>query len=159
SDADAADTLAVSAVNDDPLAVGSPITLASGATLTVNGDGTFTYDPTTSATLNALAAGDSTTDSFTYTIADPYGATSTATVTMTITGVNDSPSLTADATLAAVNEDTANPPGASVNDLFGASFSDPDTGASFAGIAVVGNTAAAGQGVWQYSADGTNWAD
>src|SRR5204862_5311344 len=81
------------------------------------------------------------------------------TVTMTIGGVNDSPSLTADATLAAVNEDTADPPGATVSDLFGASFSDPDTGASFAGIAVVGNTAAAGQGVWQYSTDGTNWAD
>jgi autotransporter-associated beta strand protein/VCBS repeat-containing protein len=39
-----------------------------GATVTMNPDGTFTYDPTGSAELQALAAGESVTDTFTYTI-------------------------------------------------------------------------------------------
>ena len=55
-----------------------------GAAVTVNPDGSFSYDPTTSATLQALAAGESATDTFTYTISDGQGGTDTATVTVTV---------------------------------------------------------------------------
>ena len=56
------------------------------------------------AALDALKAGATATDTFTYTIADAAGAASTATVTATVTGVNDAPVLnqqTADQTAAA----------------------------------------------------------
>jgi VCBS repeat-containing protein len=48
--------------------------------------GTFTYDP--NGKFDYLQAGDSTTDSFTYTVSDASGDTDTATVTITITGVS-----------------------------------------------------------------------
>ena len=57
-----------------------------------NADGTYTYtlnntDPDT----NALAQGQQVTDQFTYTMTDANGATSSATLTVTITGTNDLP--------------------------------------------------------------------
>jgi hypothetical protein len=75
-----------------------------------------------------------------------------------VNAVNDAPAL-GDGTLAAIDEDTANPPGQAVGTIFAGQFSDPDAGASLAGIAVVGNTAdAATQGTWQYSSNGgTDW--
>jgi len=54
----------------------------------------LSYNPTVSATLNALTTGSPpVVDTFTYTIVDSRGATSTATVTVTVTGVNDPPGL------------------------------------------------------------------
>ncbi len=61
----------VTAIDGDPNAVGQTITLASGAKLTVNSDGTFTYDPrgafdlphSASGAVNGFAA-----DGFSYTI-------------------------------------------------------------------------------------------
>ena len=66
---------------------GSDPTSVEGATVTVNPDGSFIYDPTTSATLTALATGATLVDTFTYTIADLAGATDTASVAITVTGV------------------------------------------------------------------------
>ena len=97
--------------------------------------------------------------------ADPAGgggssaySSTTAQADLVVTGVNDSPSL-GDATLAAVDEDTTSPPGETIATLFGGTFSDVD--GTFAGLAIVGNSANAGtEGVWQYSSDaGANWAD
>ncbi len=48
--------------------------------------GAFTYDP--SGKFDYLEAGNSTTDSFTYTVSDACGGTATATVTITINGVD-----------------------------------------------------------------------
>jgi len=48
--------------------------------------GTFTYDP--NGQFEYLQAGDSTTDSFTYTVSDASGDTDTATVTITINGIS-----------------------------------------------------------------------
>ena len=48
--------------------------------------GTFTYNP--NGKFDYLQAGDSTIDSFTYTVSDASGDTDTATVTITITGVS-----------------------------------------------------------------------
>ena len=67
-------------------------TSAKGAAVTVNGDGSFSYDPTGSATLQAVPRGQATTDTFTYRANDGHGATATATVTITVTGaVNHAP--------------------------------------------------------------------
>jgi VCBS repeat-containing protein len=61
-------------------------TSAMGATITINADGSFSYDPTSSATLRSLAQGQTATDTFTYRANDGHGGTGTATVTMTVSG-------------------------------------------------------------------------
>ena len=71
----------------------------SGTTgsVTDNGGGSFTYN--TNGQFETLAVGESTTDTFTYTIQDNHGASdagSTATVTITINGQNDAPIAAAD---------------------------------------------------------------
>ncbi|MBL1203361.1 MAG: hypothetical protein FWK04_30915, partial [Nostoc sp. GBBB01] len=91
SDLDTSDVLTVSAVNGNAADVGNQITLLSGALLTLNADGTFAYNP--NAQFESLAAGATANDSFTYTASDNYGGTSTATVNLTINGVNDAPTL------------------------------------------------------------------
>jgi VCBS repeat-containing protein len=95
-------TITVTGVNDAPDANDSDVddtfTVSSfdalsvqGATVVVNADGSYTYDPTGAATLQALVQGATAFDTFTYTITDTQGGTDTATVTITVTGVNDAP--------------------------------------------------------------------
>jgi len=88
------------------------------------------------------------------------GTSSNADVTATVAGQNDAPSFAAGATLAAVNEDTADPSGATVSSLLSGNFSDSD-GDSLAGIVVTADTSTSGtDGDWQYSTDnGSNWFD
>ena len=251
---------ATSATMSEPAPGAAPnsatITTAQGALVTVFSDGRYTYNP--NGAFDSLAAGQSTTDSFTYTARDVFGSTDTATVTITITGQNDAPTALAlsnstvnenvaagstvgtfsstdpdtgntftyalvagagstdnaafsisgntltinaspnfeaqpsysirvrttdqggltferqftitvadlneaptlgNGTLASVPENTASPAGQTVATIFAGQFADVDSGSSFGGIAVVGNTASAGtEGVWQYSSNGgTNW--
>ena len=92
-------------------------TSAKGAAVTLNGDGSFSYDPTGSATLQAVPRGQTTTDTFTYRANDGHGATATATVTVTVVGVNHPPIATSDSY--AVNNDTVlsqSAPGVLAND-------------------------------------------
>ena len=56
-----------------------------------NGDGTFRYDP--QGAFASLAIGDHATDVFRYTIRDNLGASHTATVTITVVGANESPTV------------------------------------------------------------------
>ncbi|MEZ5585168.1 MAG: Ig-like domain-containing protein [Candidatus Competibacteraceae bacterium] len=70
----------------------SSATALSNALLTVNANGTFSYDP--NGQFENLAAGAMATDGFTYQICDPTPACATATVTITINGINDPPVLT-----------------------------------------------------------------
>lgn len=92
ADVDADDTLTVIAVS----------TSTAGAQVSLV-DGNVVYAP--GNLFRQLAQGAATTDTFTYTIADKAGATSTATVTMHITGINDAPVTTGD--IANVQEDGA----------------------------------------------------
>ncbi len=64
---------------------------AQGAAVTVNGDGTFTYDPTGAAALQALDDGDSVADTFSYTVVDFAGAAGLSTATVSVAGLNDPP--------------------------------------------------------------------
>jgi VCBS repeat-containing protein len=59
---------------------------AFGAAVVVNADGSYSYDPSGSAAIQALGAGESLTDVFSYTISDLAGATSTADVLLTVSG-------------------------------------------------------------------------
>ena len=64
-------------------------TSALGAAIVVNPDGTYTYDPTNAAGIQALDAGLIVDDTFGYTVSDSQGETSGATVTITLLGAND----------------------------------------------------------------------
>ena len=88
TDPDTGDTLS---------AVADSLTSTKGAAVTINADGTFSYDPTGVADFDALGADESTTDTFSYTIADSNGGTDTKTVTVTVTGENEAPTAGDDA--------------------------------------------------------------
>lgn len=78
-----ADPGAVTEINGTAIGT-DPITLASGAILTMEDDGTFSYDG--SAVFGELAFGETDTDSFTYTYVSDSGLETTATVTVTAQG-------------------------------------------------------------------------
>ncbi|MDB5602987.1 MAG: hypothetical protein JWN71_5031, partial [Xanthobacteraceae bacterium] len=70
-------------------------TSAKGALVSYNSaTGQFSYNPTNAATIQALNVGQSTTDTFTYTITDGHSGSDTATVTITVNGVNDAATIT-----------------------------------------------------------------
>jgi VCBS repeat-containing protein len=82
--------------NDSGLTVGDTVTVTTVDTTGTVGnvtawgaDGSFTYDP--NGQFEYLQTGNSTSDSFTYTVTDDYGITDTAAVTVTINGVYDPP--------------------------------------------------------------------
>ncbi len=91
-----ADALTVADADGNPANGITPVVAPANGTLVLNADGTFTYTP------NANFNG---TDSFTYRISDGNGGTAEATVTLTVTAVNDAP--TAGPLAVATNEDTA----------------------------------------------------
>jgi len=92
SDPNVGDTLFVSQVNGATTNVGTQITMASGALLTVNADGTFTYD--TNGVFDYLDDSETATESFTYHLTDQASLESNeATVTITLSGTNDAPLL------------------------------------------------------------------
>ncbi len=93
---------------------------AKSATVTIGTDGRYSYDPRGAAVLQALQQGQSTTDTFTYTVRDVNGVPSLGTVTITVNGVNDAPTAADDS--ATTNEDQPITISALIND------SDPDTG-------------------------------
>ena len=67
-------------------------TSALGAQITFL-DGSITYDPSAVAAFQALRGGEIATDTFTYTVSDGLDASSEATVTVKVTGINDAPVL------------------------------------------------------------------
>ena len=82
------DTLSVTAVNSQTVA-SSPITLPSGALVTMQTTGNYVYDP--NGRFETLAASDWTTDTFEYTVSDDDGDADIGEVTINISGVNDAP--------------------------------------------------------------------
>jgi VCBS repeat-containing protein len=95
-------------------AVGTPVAGAHGS-LVVGPDGAYTYrvDPADTAVL-ALRPGESLTDTFSYTVVDRSGATSTTTLTITIDGADDPPRASPD-----VNRVSAQSPVAAVGNVIG----------------------------------------
>jgi VCBS repeat-containing protein len=133
----AADLLA----NDDPLAAHGALRVtaidAAGGhgTVQLSADGSVVaYDP--AGEFQALGLGETAVDQFRYTLAAADGATGEATVTVTVTGVNDAPVAAADAT--ATDEDTAVAIAVLAND------GDPDTGDALQVLAINGVAATVG---------------
>ncbi|MDD2727968.1 Ig-like domain-containing protein, partial [Malikia sp.] len=92
-------------------------------------------------------------------------STATDTISVTVTPVNDAPVANGTATLASISEDTINPPGDTVSNLFASRFSDTTdqvSGGSSAntltGVAITGHAVDTTKGNWQYSTDGgSSW--
>ncbi|APZ90894.1 cadherin-like domain-containing protein [Fuerstiella marisgermanici] len=87
------DSLFVSAINGAPLVPGQPISLPSGAEITVNADGSLLYNPT--VVFDGLTDGETGSDSLTFTISDGNGGTAQETLSITINGFNDAPQIDA----------------------------------------------------------------
>ncbi|MFN4281736.1 MAG: putative Ig domain-containing protein [Alphaproteobacteria bacterium] len=109
-------------VGDSLTVSGVAATSSLGVALSVNADGTINYNAAGSAYLQTLKAGQTITDSFTYTVTDQGGLTDTATVTVTITGVNDAP------TVAAMIADMATAEDAAFTLATAGNFADVDVG-------------------------------
>ncbi|MBM4001407.1 MAG: tandem-95 repeat protein [Planctomycetes bacterium] len=81
----------------DPLVVHNPgeILSAKGARVTINADGSFTYDPTvaTAVEVQRLVAGTTLNDTFTYRAHDGFLFSNVATVTVKVNGINDAPTV------------------------------------------------------------------
>ncbi|WP_073073870.1 DUF4347 domain-containing protein [Phormidesmis priestleyi] len=133
----------------------------------VNAPGTaitsFTQAQINSGAVQFVHDGSDTPPAYSLSLSDGSAVSTPSTVAVPTGGlanVNDAPTLTSNATLTAVSQDTTNPSGSSLTSLFGSLFSDPDTGASLSGLAIVGNTAnPSTQGQWQYSINGTTWTN
>lgn len=79
-------------VDGDSLSISSVSAVsARGASVSINAAGDVVYDPGASAELQALSRGQQVADTFTYVVTDPSGATSTATVTITVDGRLEAP--------------------------------------------------------------------
>jgi VCBS repeat-containing protein len=92
--------LTLTAIDGRAVVVGTAIRLSSGALVTLNADGSLTYDP--NASFDFVAVGKSGTDSFTYTT-NNGSLTNAATVKLTINGVNDAPKLISVFNLSSLN--------------------------------------------------------
>ena len=98
SDVDAVvngETRAVAGFTNSASVAGTPGSALAGSygSLTLNADGSYTYvvDNANAAVQGLRGNADTLGDTFTYTMLDTAGATSTATLTITIRGANDNP--------------------------------------------------------------------
>ena len=130
----------------------------------------FQYQPH-AADFQHLAAGESATDTFSYEVKDADGGTGLATVTVTITGSNDGPVITAQDLAGAVSEQAA--PAGTLSDSGVIGFSDLDlsdvhlvsatgtpVGSVLGSLTAVKNadttgTGTGGQLTWTYTVDAT----
>jgi VCBS repeat-containing protein len=109
------------ATNDSDVDVGDTRTyalVAPVAGLTLDSNGSYSFDP---SSYDSLAAGATQIVVATYTLTDGQGATDTATLTITVTGINDAPDAVND--IAAATED-----GAIVTGTVATNDSDADGG-------------------------------
>ncbi len=94
--------LTITELNGQSVSVGGNITLASGAVITLNAGGTVDY--TANSNFWSMAGGNvGATDSFTYTVSDENGGTSTETVEIVLLGQGES----ADSSIGYAAPDTA----------------------------------------------------
>ncbi|MFN3259429.1 MAG: Ig-like domain-containing protein [Pikeienuella sp.] len=119
ADVDNGDALRLTAINGQALTAGQvSVTFGSGAVLTANEDGTFSF--AAAGNYESLAEGESAAEAFSFTVADAAGASFTASATISVTGVNDAPVAVSDAV--ETDEDTA------IEIDLGANDSDIDDG-------------------------------
>jgi VCBS repeat-containing protein len=151
-DAGASDLTALLLANDrdgdgDALRISSVQAVsAQGATISISATGQVSYDA--GSIFAGLESGQTAIDSFTYTVTDEFGLTSTATATLTITGVSHNAAPVAVDDILTVAENAG---ATDVTATLLANDSDPDGGAF--GVTSVQAVSASGAAV-SLSADG-----
>jgi VCBS repeat-containing protein len=85
------DVLTVIAINPNGGANSLTGISARGARISAQANGAFTYDPTGVPFFQGLTTNSVITDTFTYQASDGAASTNVATVTITVTGINDQP--------------------------------------------------------------------
>ena len=136
-------TASVTADNANPLGGTLSMGVVSEDLKTAAGSVGWTYEVANSAT-QYLAAGETVQEKFTVTIADGHGGTVDQLVTITVTGANDGPTITASDTHAtgAVTEDAQAP---TLSDTGTITFNDVDlTDAHTTAVAAEGNNSLGG---------------
>ena len=142
---------------------GSPAVARGGGTFTINADGAWSFDP--GAAFDDLTTGESRTTSVEYRVSDGDGGRGAATLTVTVSGVNDAPTVvddrgtTAENTALRVAADAVGVAGANAGLLLNDSDIDSDdlsisqvTGAANrVGMA----TAGSGGGLFTINTDGS----
>jgi VCBS repeat-containing protein len=135
-------------VEGDAVAVSGVDDSATSGTVVNNGDGTFDYDP--AGAFNDLGAGETASDAFAYTISDGHGGFDTATVTITVTGVNDGPTAVGDVysgvvgnTKAALGTTSSGPVVVLTGNVLTSNDTDPDDAATSLSASLVSATAGA----------------
>ncbi|MDC0657513.1 Ig-like domain-containing protein [Leisingera sp. SS27] len=111
SDADGPQ-LSITALNGTAVQPGQFVSLASGALVFLNGDGTVSLFP--GGNYDHLTLDQNVTETVSYTVSDGAGGTASGTIAFTVTGINDAPAAVPDR--AATQEDTAVTVGVLVND-------------------------------------------
>ena len=86
------DPLVVDAINGSAAGVGQPVAGSSGGIFVIYGDGSYTFDQ--NHAFDNIQTGHSAVTIVTYRLSDGDGGYSTATLTITVTGVNDAPVAT-----------------------------------------------------------------
>lgn len=159
NDDDAVTGFVVKGVASGTLLIGSSAGTARawtpGSNDTILSDGSLKLYWTPAANANG------TLNAMTIVARDADGATSTTAVPVqvTVTAVNDAPTLSADAALKTIDEDAAVNSGSTVATLFAPRFADVDANPMLGGVIVTANGANAGsQGSWQYNS-GDGWRD
>ncbi len=152
--------------DSDPAGANDPLTVIEydtisehGAAVTVESDGSFTYDPTLSEDAQSLGFGEVGIDTFGYTISDGDGGTSHATVSVEVHGVNDAPVLndTTAVRLEAIDANDIYGQGVDI-ETFALDRIDEVDATDSIGIAVIGFSRATTRGDWQFSTnDGASW--
>jgi VCBS repeat-containing protein len=143
--------LEISAVGGQNMAGNSvTLTLPSGASIKVDRDGDYLYDD--KGQFTALGAGDTHTESVVYTVRDDGGNTDTATLTITVNGVNDAAVL-GTAVVSLTETDAALSTGGTL------SITDVDTGEALfntqnSTAGTYGSFSIAANGVWSYNTNG-----
>ncbi|MCK6426832.1 MAG: DUF4347 domain-containing protein, partial [Burkholderiaceae bacterium] len=159
SDDNGVESFVVKAVTSGTLKIGTSLATATawvpGSNDVVSGSLNAYWTPAENAngSLNA----------FTVVARDAAGLTSSPAVQVpvSVTPVNDAPTLASNASLNSISEDQPSDanPGSTVQALFAPRFADVDAGQTLGGIIVTGNSAdAVTQGSWQYYSAG-QWHD
>jgi len=144
TDLDTSDTHTVSAVNSVYGNVGVGVTGSHGGTFTINTDGSYSFVPGTA--FDYLALGDTQTTSVTYTNLDSHGGTASNTLTVTVTGTNDQPSIAVVDVTGGVTENPVNL-AAVLSDSGSVNFSDLDTSNNLTSSVVLSDAVASGNSI------------
>ena len=140
TDPDSHDTHHVSAVNADVASVASVVSGTNGGTFTVFADGSYVFNPGTA--FDSLLVDESQTTSVTCMNTDNNGLSSSAILTVTVTGANHAPTIIPDLTTAtgAITEATLTTGSAAAHTVAGSiAFADVDLSDTH-GISVTDHT-------------------